>query len=142
MQPDKVCNKRVNVSNAQTKYMCSPLKCNNHTCQYNQCPENFSGDIYNRDDVNSFMQDNYPNININNLCTEDTCDSNLPYYNYCGNANGCSSKLGVYQQEDGTCVETSCKDDEQFDIQSGKCKKLGCKNSVEKDGKCLKTLEL
>ena len=134
--------KRVSVINSQTKYVCSPLQCNNHSCQYNQCPTGFSGNIFAEEDFNLFQKNNYNQLEKEDICIDEICDSNKPYYSYCGNKFGCNSQGDIYQQEDGGCLQIECQDNEEFDRETNKCKKLGCKNSIEKDGKCIKVLEL
>ncbi len=132
--------KIVEVKNSQTAYMCSPLKCGDHSCQYNQCTTGYLGSMFEQSDLDKFLLSN--SLTKEELCIDNTCDSRKPYYPNCGNSNGCSNLPGVYQQENGKCVTVSCNTDEELDLETLKCKKLECKDSIEKDGKCYKTLEL
>ncbi len=132
--------KTTQLSNGLTKYVCSSLKCDDHTCQYNQCPNQFNGNIFEANDFTQFMQEHYPTLTQTDICTGNTCDSKLPYYPYCGSNNGCETKDGVFQQGDGSCVKVGCNTGETFDPSVNKCVKLDCKDSIKRGDKCYKIL--
>lgn len=134
--------KRVLISNVNSKFVCSDLECNDNSCQYNQCSYGYYGDTIDQNDFNEFIEKFHPGMNKDSICLEENCDTNKPYYPYCGNARGCKNLSDIFQQEDGRCVQVSCADDESFDTQSNKCIKLDCKDSYKKDGKCYKKLSL
>ncbi len=132
--------KNVSVHGINTQFVCSPLSCINHKCQYNECPTGFSGNVFEQSYFDSVISTTFPNANINDVCVGQTCDANTPYFEFCGNEFGCSTGKDVYQQSDGSCVEAKCLDNEVLDARSGKCESYGCKNSILRDGKCFKTL--
>ena len=127
-----------------TNFVCSPLKCSNHECQYNQCPTNFTGGVYHSSTMNSYIAgyntEHNTNIGQSDVCINNTCDSNLPYLPYCGNKFGCPQRPDVYQRSDGTCAEVTCPKGSTYNAAKGKCEAYGCVNSIEKDGKCYKTI--
>jgi len=134
--------KRVLISNANSKFVCSTLDCKDNSCQYNQCSYGYHGDVIDQKDFNDFIEKFHPGANKDSICLEENCDSNKPYYPYCGNARGCKNLSDIFQQEDGRCVQVSCAEDEAFDTNLNKCIKLDCKDSYKKDGKCYKKLSL
>lgn len=134
--------KHVNVENVNTRYVCSPLQCTAGYCQYNTCPTNFVGNIIEQNDFTNFLTTKYPTAQQSDICIDDYCDSNKPYYPYCGSNYGCLNDGKTFQQTDGSCVQFNCAPDETADYETGKCVKLDCKNSTKRNGKCYKTLEL
>ena len=129
-----------------TNFVCSPLKCSNHECQYNQCPTNFNGSVYLPDAMNNYLQGYNAShgtaIQKTNVCTGNVCDSNLPYLPYCGNKSGCANRPDVYQQNNGTCAKITCPQGTTYNRTKGECEKYGCVNSIEKDGRCYKTISV
>jgi len=132
--------KTVYINDANSIFVCSPFACKDHYCQYNQCPTNYLGTLYDQSYFDEIIEKSFPHASTNTICTDQLCDSNKPYFQYCGNANGCENKANIYQQNDGTCVEATCADNEQLDLSTGKCIGYGCNGSVERSGKCYKTL--
>ncbi|WP_294961500.1 hypothetical protein [Sulfurimonas sp.] len=128
------------VNNLSTIFVCSPLACSDHYCQYNQCPTNYSPTLYDQTYFDTIISLDFPDAIAEEVCVTESCDSNKPYFEYCGNGYGCETKENVYQQSDGSCVEVTCESGKEFDIDSGKCISFGCKNSIERDGKCYKSL--
>lgn len=133
--------KTVYIPNQFTKYVCAQLDCKEHSCQYNECPNGFSGANIEQNDLLEYLNTYYSGSPADLVCLDNMCDSKKPFFPYCGNNNGCQSLPDVYQQSDGSCVKVGCLSNETFDAVSNKCIRLGCNNSVEKDGKCYKTLE-
>ena len=133
--------KSVDISQRPAIYACSPLECSGFTCQYNQCPVNFDGSIIEDSEINLFLTNN-TDILLEDICFGEQCDSKKPYYPQCGNSFGCEAGDEIYSQEDGTCVKVSCQPGEIFDNTVAKCVKLDCKDSIEKNGKCYKILEI
>ena len=135
--------KKISIPVASSQYICSPFICKNGSCQYNTCANGFSPTVYEQDFFEKVIGIDYGSILPSEACTKEKCDSNLPYFRYCGNSYGCKGGVNIYQQEDGTCVQVSCKEEnETLDVATGKCVSFGCVNSVEEDGKCFKTLNL
>lgn len=127
-------------SGASSLFVCSPFKCENHYCQYNECVPNYQGDVYDQSYFIDVYTKDFPSATTDEACIEQRCDSNKPYFRMCGNKYGCDNKSNVYQQNDGTCVEVECRSDETLDLTTGKCVSYGCVNSVERDGKCYRSL--
>ena len=132
--------KRTTVDNSQSAYMCSPLTCGNHQCQYNQCPQQYTGNTIGGNLLSDYMSAVYPQLTTAEVCIDNVCDSNKPYYPQCGNTNGCKSNANVFQLKNGQCIQVSCAATETYDPTSHKCISLGCNNSIERSGKCFKTL--
>ncbi len=131
------------VPKGQTAYMCSPFICKDHTCQSNRCQTGMNGSEIEE----SLFSTNVINANDkttkDRVCISNVCDSNLPYVNVCGNKKGCdTSKEGVFMQQDGSCVQASCdtNNGEYYDGSLKKCVKLGCKDSILRDGKCYRSV--
>ena len=136
----KFSQKVTSVQDTNTVFVCSPYKCNQGTCQYNQCEQGYSGDVYEQSYFDEIIAKSYPNIGTQIPCTDEVCDSNKPYFGYCGNKTKCQIAPDVFQQNDGSCVKITCKQNEVLDVKTAKCISYGCKNSIEKDGKCYKSL--
>lgn len=134
--------KKVFVSANNTQYVCSPFICKKGSCQYNTCGEGFSPTTFREDYFEKVIAIDYPSTPLSNICTAEKCDSNLPYFRYCGNSFGCLNAADVYQQEDGTCLRVSCENEGILNASTGKCISNSCVNSVEENGKCFKTLNL
>jgi hypothetical protein len=117
-------------------YVCSPFSCLDHSCQYSQCPTGYSPTLYEQSYFDVIVAQDFPIATATEVCDTDLCDSNKPYFRYCGNSYGCEIKENIYQQSDGSCVEVSCRSDEQLDVTTGKCISYGCLNSIERSGKC------
>ncbi len=136
----KFSTKTVHIDDASAIFVCSPFACKDHYCQYNQCPTNFTGSLYDQSYFDKIVGTSFPDAATNTVCTDQLCDSNKPYFEYCGNTRGCDNKANIYQQSDGTCVEVTCANGDQLDLSTGKCIGYGCNGSIERDGKCYKTL--
>lgn len=132
--------KNTSIPDSSSIFVCSPFQCSDHSCQYNQCPTHFSPNLYDSEYFDRIYYHDFPNSSAEEVCTTDICDANKPYFRYCGNKFGCESEPNVYQQSDGSCVTVECASDEQLDLATGKCTSYGCLNSIEKGGKCYKTL--
>lgn len=128
------------ISDARSVFVCSPFVCQDFSCQYNQCQTNYSPTLYEQDFFNSIYSQDFPNATAGEACINDICDSNQPYFRYCGNAHGCENDPNIYQQSNGTCISVECAVGEELDVTTGKCMSYGCKNSIERNGKCYKSL--
>lgn len=110
-------------------YICSPLSCSSaHTCQYNECKEGTDSKL---------VSEGYPAPKSND-CTNDICDSNLPYYQWCGKNAPCPIEQPGFVNGLSGCVHLECKDSE-YDSQSGKCYKWKCPDGyTDLGGQCVK----
>lgn len=113
-------------------FKCSPLKCDNNSCQTADCPID-----------NPPYKGNIIHAGMTALkateCVADSCDANKDYYPFCGREQGCDvSNPMVYETETGVCMEMYCPNGSIFDISNKKCKKMECpENSVKQpDGSC------
>jgi hypothetical protein len=113
-------------------YFCSPWSCVSHECGKASCQDNFIGTMIKEKDRERVLQ--------SAICLSQECDVNQDYFTVCGNKTGCPDEPGVYQNEDNTCVKARCNQDGVLNYETGKCEKYGCKNSVERNGKCFKSL--
>ncbi len=128
------------IDESSSIFVCSPFSCLNHYCQYSQCPTGYSPTLYDQSYFDVIVAQDFPDASSAEVCNTDLCDSNKPYFKYCGNSYGCEIKPNIYQQSDGTCVEVSCRSNEQLNPNTGKCISYGCKNSIERSGKCYRSL--
>lgn len=108
----------------KVRHFCSPHICNSmHQCSVQDCPDGYIGNMLPKE------------IKVDGECTEQRCDGNLPFIEWCGTPYGCPD--GAISTRDG-CYIMDCKDAE-FDRTSGKCKTWGCPNySVPKNGRCFR----
>lgn len=117
---------------SKMNYKCSPLKCVNNQCQTADCPYDANGVQYNG---KVFM----PGVKVpTGSCTEQSCDANRDYYNYCGKDNGCDISNPLIYEENGICKEVYCATGYVMDINTKKCKKLECPEgtTAQSDGSC------
>lgn len=131
-------------------FVCSPLTCLNHQCQYNQCPSGYSGSVYSSNMMNNYISGykssvqgynpSIPTVSASNVCTSQNCDSNKPYLPYCGIKHGCPNTSDVYSTTSGQCVKVSCPEGSTFNATTQQCQSLQCVNSVNRNGKCYKTV--
>lgn len=134
--------KKTNVGASFMGFACSPLKCIDYRCQKNGCENGYSGSVFKQEDMIKLVESKYPELLTSEICINDICDNNKPYFPYCGNNRGCPISDGVYKESGGTCVKVSCSNDETYNNESGSCEKLGCKDSIERNGKCYKKLNI
>jgi len=132
--------KIVKIEDASSVFACSPYVCNAGSCQTNSCPIGYVPTLFEQDYFDSIYYQDFPTKTEAEACVDMTCDQNAPHFRYCGNEYGCPAGETVYQQSDGTCVSVTCDAEESLDPVSGKCVSYGCVNSVERDGKCYRSL--
>ncbi|CAA6812066.1 MAG: Unknown protein [uncultured Campylobacterales bacterium] len=119
-------------------YMCSPIVCKVGQCQTATCPSGSTGSLLRPQDQALITTD---------ICTAQTCDKNQEHFAGCGKYGRCDTTVPnvfeVYEDDSkykiGTCVKASCLNSE-LDPNTGICKKWGCKDSVEVNGTCIRTL--
>jgi hypothetical protein len=117
---------------SKMNYKCSPLKCVNNQCQTADCAYDSNGVQYNG---KLFM----PEVTVpTGSCTEQSCDANRNYYNYCGKDNGCDITNPLVYEDNGVCKEVYCATGYIMDINTKKCKKLECPSgtTAQSDGSC------
>lgn len=129
---DKLIKQTVAVGGS-AEFVCSPLTCDNHTCQEASCPADYLGtDIeLTADEIDAYA--------LGDLCLDQTCDAKLEYYPVCGRDAACpDNEPGVVLTEDGECKEMYC-DEGTLDIQKEKCRVLRCPlNTTENaNGECV-----
>lgn len=110
-------------------YFCSPLSCDSDkSCQSANCTNDFKGNI-----ISEQMPQPSPSD-----CTDEKCDANLPYYEWCGKKDGCPAGEVGYQEVDGSCYKVDCPDG-GFDPNTGKCFKWKCPDGyTDQGGVCVK----
>ena len=133
--------KSTTVSDSGTAYMCSPFSCKDHSCQFNQCPTNYNFDVYEQSYFDLIVNKDFPSAVPEEICQDNLCDSNKPYFRFCGSNYGCKNQQDIYQQPNGSCIQVTCRTGETLDATIGRCVSKGCKDSFEKDGKCYKTIK-
>jgi len=127
-----IAKKAVKISQREAslpEYFCSPLTCDEvDSCQAANCADGYSGDLFSNTREAAAPYD----------CTENSCDANLPYYEWCGKSMGCPTDMpGVVQTNDG-CFQVECQDGGQ-DQTTGKCYKWKCPKGYIKSGaECVK----
>jgi hypothetical protein len=94
-----------------TIYKCSPISCNNNTCQKANCPTGYDGFIHTKYE---FIKDEE--------CQNQSCDANKPYSLYCGKSSECNVTEDNILLKDGTCTVAICKEG-YFDKTKNKCVK-------------------
>lgn len=120
-------------SNVKEVLKCSPLKCVTGECKTAVCPFDVNGKQYSG---NIFPHYDSPKPGD---CTNQLCDGNRPYYEYCGKPGGCNkSDPLVYEDSSGNCHQLYCPAGQIMDIERKVCKKLGCPDgTVPKGDACV-----
>ena len=118
---------KIELSNSDYSFKCSPLTCMGGECKVETCPEGTQGSLSPIKDLD--------------LCAEQECDGFKPFNDYCGVDGGCpkGDKYLVRGNGRGSCYEYYCDpNDLEFNPKTKKCKKLACPaNTIEQsDGSC------
>lgn len=110
-------------------FFCSPLSCSSaHTCQYNECKEGTDS---------TFVAEGYPAPKPTD-CVDNICDSNLPYYQWCGKNAPCPVNQPGFVNGSSGCLHMECVDSE-YDSQTGKCYQWKCQDGYTASGdQCVK----
>ena len=116
-----------------SEFVCSGLSCENG-CQEASCPTSFIGTKVelNEDDNQKYQS--------GTLCLDQECDANKGYFGLCGKDGVCPIKEDKIIEIDGDCKEKFCNGDGIYDMKSGKCKVLKCKDGYypNPEGICIK----
>ena len=118
-------------------YKCSPLTCEDHSCQTADCPiaeeggEPYLGTLL---APGEYVEEEE--------CTDQSCDANLPYYAYCAKENGCDTARNslVFETEDGQCKSLYCEEGTVMNLETQQCESLDCpEGSTENSaGRCVR----
>lgn len=105
-------------------FFCSPLTCDaQNSCQSATCPTDFEG---------TMISSTRPAPDAID-CTNETCDANFQYYEWCGKDGGCPIESPVHQEINGQCYETACAEG-GFDPVTGQCYKWQCADGYTDNG--------
>ncbi len=109
---------------ANIQYRCSPLKCENGSCETATCPAEYSPNIF-PTHLNPKSTD----------CVNNICDGKKDFFPYCGKPAGCSKDNPlVYEDSSGNCHQLNCPAGQIMDIERKVCKKLGCPDGTVTSG--------
>lgn len=115
-------------------YICSPLVCEDHTCQTADCPTTDDGIEFLG---TTFMPGETP---LDDDCTDQSCDANLPYYQYCAIEKGCNTNDTLtFEDDEGDCYSLYCPENQMMNMNTFKCEEYMCpEGTVENaNGECL-----
>jgi len=110
-------------------YKCSPYECKTGQCKLEKCPAGYQGNLI------------PPGVIVNpEDCTENICDGNKDYIEFCGKQADCPKgpEYTNSNSDSDSCYKYTCPDGGTLDLQNKTCKKLKCpKNTHEvSDGTC------
>lgn len=117
-------------------YKCSPLVCENNSCQTADCPTPTEGSPY----LGTLLAPG--EVAEVGDCLAQSCDANLPYYGYCARESGCDTIRDalVFEAADGQCKSLYCPSGKIMNTETLKCESLACPSgSVQNSaGQCIR----